>query len=78
MIHVRGEGVLGVAGAAVVAGDDVAEVVLLDVDARDLRELDEDLRAHGVLVKWRGRLGEDRAGEVEKSGGVHEEVTNEK
>src|SRR5260221_471008 len=71
MIHVRRERVLRVIRAAAVARDHIAKIVLLRRDARDLRELREKLGAHGVFVKRRSRLGEDRADDVEERGGVH-------
>ena len=68
MIHVRREGVARRARPAPVSRDGVAKIVQLRRDVRTLRELHEDFRPHRILVKRRGRLGEDGAGEIEKHG----------
>ena len=71
VIHVRGEGVARQLLPALVVRDHVPEVVLLHAHMRTLRELHEDLAAHGVLVERGGRLGKQRAGNGEEAVGFH-------
>ncbi len=71
VIHVRGKGVARRRAPALIVRDHVAKEVPRHPHVRALRELHQDLPAHGVLVKRRGRLREHGANQGEEGIEIH-------